>query len=196
MEPWLIEAAGWVAAGFTLAAYSMKTMLPLRVTALFSNIFFIIYGFLVPIYPALALHAVLLPFNAFRLYELLQLEKKAKQTRVTDNPLAWIGHVVAPVQFRTGDTIFEKGDRPDHVYYLEKGSVTLEEIGVTLSEGEIFGEIAFFTDAQERTQTARAVTECRIMVLDERDFMRIYYQQPAFALYIVKLIATRLSASP
>lgn len=195
MTPDYVEALGWIAAAFTLAAYSMKTMLPLRMTAVGSNIFFILYGLLVPIYPTLVLHAVLLPFNLYRLYELFELNRKAKEAKATDNPLDWIGGLVKPVHFAVGDVIFEQGDAPDHVYYLESGSVRLEEAEISLSSGALFGEIAFFTDAKERTFTARAETECRIMVLDEADFMRLYYQQPAFALYVVKLIATRLSAN-
>lgn len=193
MQYWLIELSGWIAAGLTLAAYSMRTMLPLRVAAIGANVFFIIYAALVPIFPTLILHSVLLPFNSYRLAELLRLEKKARETRASDEPLSWIGTLVSPVEFADGDVIFAKGDPPDHVYYLDSGQVYLEEIDITLKPGDLFGEIAFFTDAKERTQTARATQPSRIMILDEGDFMRLYYQQPAFALYVVKLIASRLS---
>ncbi|MEL7344905.1 MAG: cyclic nucleotide-binding domain-containing protein [Pseudomonadota bacterium] len=191
----LIELAGWAAGAFTLMAYSAKTMKPLRIAAIVSNILFIVYGALVPIYPTLVLHAILLPFNAYRLFELFRNDRRAKATLGSDEPLHWIASLVAPVDYAPGEVIFAQGDSPDHVYYLEDGVVELEEPSITLSKGDLFGEIAFFTDAQERTFTARARTACRIMVLDERDFMRLYYQQPAFALYVVKLIATRLSAN-
>ena len=88
--------------------------------------------------------------------------------------------------------IFRKGDPADNLYYLESGRVRLVEIGTLLPEGELFGEIAFFTDARERTLSARCEGPCRIASLDERTFMRLYYQNPAFGVHVVRLIARRL----
>lgn len=62
---------GWVAVIFTLAAFSMRTMPPLRVAAIGANIFFIGYAYLEGMLPILALHAILLPFNAVRLRQLI-----------------------------------------------------------------------------------------------------------------------------
>lgn len=193
MTAFWIEVIGWIAAAFTLAAYSMKTMMPLRVAAIAANVFFIAYGYLLPVWPTFVLHLVLLPFNSYRLFELIQLDRRAKDAMAENAPLRWIGGLVSPVYYPPGEPIFRKGDPPDHVYYLDEGEVTLVESGITLKAGEIFGEIAFFTQDNERTMTAVAGEGCKIMMLDERDFMRLYYQKPEFALYVVRLIASRLS---
>jgi len=40
-----IEMVGWAAVAFTFAAYSMKTMLPLRVVAILANISFVYFSY-------------------------------------------------------------------------------------------------------------------------------------------------------
>jgi hypothetical protein len=64
-----VDLYGFVAAAMTLATFAQRTMLPMRVTALFANVFFILYGWLGPFYPVLILHMVLLPVNTIRLRE-------------------------------------------------------------------------------------------------------------------------------
>ena len=69
----LDELTGWLAALFTLLAFSMHAMIPLRLAALCANFCFISYGMLNGLYPVVALHVLLVPCNAIRLYQLLPL---------------------------------------------------------------------------------------------------------------------------
>lgn len=186
------ELLGWGAAFFTLLAYSMKTMLPLRVAGIGANLLFIGYSVAEGIVPVLILHALLLPFNLYRLGEILLMSRRAASARRGGYPLVWLRPHLKLRSYRDGDFVFRKGDRPDNLYFLETGKVRLVETGTLLPEGELFGEIAFFTDAGERTLSARCEGPCRIAVLDERIFMRLYYQNPAFGVHVVRLIARRL----
>ena len=68
-----IDALGYFGALLTIGTYSMKTMIPLRIVGLCANGIFIFYGYFAPAYTQLLLHAVLLPLNAVRLYQMLQL---------------------------------------------------------------------------------------------------------------------------
>lgn len=188
----LVDLVGWIAAAFTLAAYSMRTMVPLRIAALGANVSFIIFGALGATLPILALHAVLLPFNTYRLWELLRGIRAARAARGQAPDFGWLRDVATPVVYRDGTHVFCKGDPPSKLYYIDAGEVLLEEIGVTLGRHEIFGEIAFFTDAKERTLSARCVGECRIFGIDEARFITLYHQNPTFGLAIVQLIANRL----
>ncbi len=188
----LIEFLGWIAAAFTLAAYAMRTMLPLRVAAIGANLFFIAYATISGFYPILALHLTLLPFNLIRLFEILSLTKRIKRARTEDFQIEWISSLVPAKSFSQDATLFRKGDRPDNIYYLVAGSVHLAEADITIPSGEVFGEIAFFSDAQERTLTAVCATDCEIVVINEAAFMRLYFQNPAFGMYIVRLISRRL----
>ena len=187
-----VQFCGWMGAVFTLSALAMRTMLPLRIAALAANVFFFLFGWLIGSDPTWVLHLVLLPFNSWRLFEILRMRRSARNARASDHPLDWIKPLVKPVPIPAGAYVFQKGDAPDRIYYLSSGRVRLEEIDVPLDAGELFGEIAFFTEAHERTLSARAETDCEILALDERDFLTLYYQNPAFGLYIVRLIAKRL----
>ncbi|MDG4650414.1 cyclic nucleotide-binding domain-containing protein [Roseibacterium sp. SDUM158017] len=187
-----IELLGWAAAGLTLCAYSMRTMLPLRMVAIGANILFIAYGSLAGIYPNLVLHLLLLPFNVWRLVEIQRMTKRVRRARNGEFDPAWIPQLLPARAFADGATLFRKGDVPDSLFYLVSGRVRLTEIDVTLDSGELFGEIAFFSDAKERTLTAVCDGRCEIVSIDERSFMRLYYQNPAFGMYIVRLISRRL----
>ena len=188
----IVELVGWVAAAFTLAAYSMKTMLPLRVASVFANLCFMSYGFLTEATPVLILHLLLLPFNLYRLAEIFRTKRKLRAARGGTADFAWLRDLTRPTRYGAGDIVFRKGDAPDRLFYLDAGEVLLEEIGVTLKPGDIFGEIAFFTEAKERTLSARCATDCEIVAIDEAKFMSLFYQNPSFGFAVVQLISKRL----
>jgi hypothetical protein len=65
----IIDCFGFLASGATLYTFAQKRMLPMRVSAITANVFFIVYGALGLIYPVLILHVILLPLNVKRLRE-------------------------------------------------------------------------------------------------------------------------------
>jgi hypothetical protein len=64
-----IDALGFLAAGLVFGTFYMKAMVPLRLMALCSNVAFIAYAMGLGLKPVLALHAALLPVNAWRLWQ-------------------------------------------------------------------------------------------------------------------------------
>lgn len=64
-----IDSIGWLAAGLTLTAFSMRDMQALRIAGIGANLAFIAYGLAEQLYPVVALHLMLLPCNALRLAE-------------------------------------------------------------------------------------------------------------------------------
>ena len=70
----------------------------------------------------------------------------------------------------------------------------LVEIGQPLTAGIIFGEIAFFAPDKRRTHTARCITECLVLRIDEETVRQLYFQNPAFGFHLMGLVAGRLSA--
>lgn len=188
----LAEIIGWLAAGATLLTFSMRTMLPLRSAALGSNVFFILYGALAGLAPVLVLHLILLPFNLFRLIELLRTGRRIARARAGEIDLAMLRGLSKRRRLRAGEVLFEKGDPADYLYYLLEGDVRLEGLDVRLGPGSFLGEIAFFSEARARTLTARCETDCELLAIDERAFMRIYYQNPAFGVFLMRTITQRL----
>ena len=63
----------------------------------------------------------------------------------------------------------------------------VEEVG----PGSVFGEMALIERAP-RVATARAVTSCRMVRVDERRFRFLVQQHPLFALPIMRVMASRL----
>lgn len=67
------DVIGWLAAGLTLLAFSTRSIVPLRLAAMAANVCFIVYGVLASLPPVVALHLLLLPCNALRLWQLSPL---------------------------------------------------------------------------------------------------------------------------
>ena len=123
-RPWkelmtLVDIVGWLAAAFTLAAYSMRTMVPLRIAAIGANVAFITFGALDATLPILALHTALLPFNGYRLWEILRGIRAARAARGTDPDFSWLRDVATPTAYRDGAHVFRKGDPPSKLYYID-----------------------------------------------------------------------------
>ena len=70
MNTW--NVIGYVASTLVLTAFGMKSVIPLRVVGMCSNLVFIIYGLGLGLTPIWSLHAALLPMNAWRLIEALR----------------------------------------------------------------------------------------------------------------------------
>jgi CRP/FNR family cyclic AMP-dependent transcriptional regulator len=57
------DLMGFAAGAASIVAFSQKAMFRMRVAAVASNVFFIVYGALGALYPPLVLHSILLPLN-------------------------------------------------------------------------------------------------------------------------------------
>ena len=77
----LAESLGYLAAATVLLAFSLKSIVSLRVVAILSNVLFIIYALATHIMPVLALHALLLPMNIVRFWQLLHLRPVVHTSR-------------------------------------------------------------------------------------------------------------------
>jgi len=75
-----VDIFGYLASVLVLATFSMKSMRPLRITAIASNIAFLIYAHSIHLQPIFILHSILLPLNIFRLAQ-IELERGRQQRR-------------------------------------------------------------------------------------------------------------------
>ena len=90
--------------------------------------------------------------------------------------------------------LFKQGDPGGELYYLQRGTIRLPEIGAELTSGAMFGEIGIFSPTHKRTSSAICVTGAEVFKLTSDQVKRLYLLNPQFALYVVHLIATRLMA--
>ncbi len=184
-----------VASGLVVAASFVRTMIPLRWLAVASNLGFLVYGMLAPSLPMLALHAVLLPVNLWRVAEMARLTRRVKATAASrDASGLWLRPYMRSRRRRSGHVLFRQGDIADDLNLLASGRVELLEIGVVLEPGRIFGEIAFFSPDRRRTFTARCIEPCQVLSIDESTVRQLYYENPEFGFELVGLVAGRLSA--
>lgn len=72
------DCLGFTAAFSVLVSFCMTTIIHLRITALVSNVLFIVYGLSAHIYPVLLLHVVLFPVNLAKLRRLYSRTQPGK----------------------------------------------------------------------------------------------------------------------
>jgi hypothetical protein len=68
----MADILGYAASLAVLATFLTRTMVPLRLIAILSNILFLAFGYIQHIHPVLFLHMALLPINVWRLLALRQ----------------------------------------------------------------------------------------------------------------------------
>lgn len=79
MEIDWIELVGYAGTVFTIFAYGMRHLVPLRICAILSSLAFLMYGLLTPTYPLVIMELVLLPINSYRLAEILRSPQRSPQ---------------------------------------------------------------------------------------------------------------------
>lgn len=126
------ETLGYLAALAVLAAFCMKTMQPLQITGLVSNVLFALYGFYAGLYPVLALHIIPFPVNLLRLVQFQRLTRQVKAAAATDLSMTSLLHLMHRRKVWAGETVFRKGDIADHLYYVSTGEVSISESGLPI----------------------------------------------------------------
>jgi CRP/FNR family transcriptional regulator, cyclic AMP receptor protein len=93
---------------------------------------------------------------------------------------------------RKGDVLFEKGDLAKEMYLALSGSIRLAGVGVSLGPGSVIGEIGIFSPHGRRMDTAICEADGDLGVIADEKVMQLYYQNPTFGFYLVKLVTHRL----
>ena len=108
--------------------------------------------------------------------------------------LNWLQLEMSHRHMRAGEWVFRRGDVGSELFYVQRGSVALPEIGTLVGPKDLFGEIGIFTPEHKRTCSARCETAVDLLSLTSGQVRRIYLTNPRFALFILTLVATRLMA--
>lgn len=187
-----VQLIGYAASLLVFSTFYMKTMIPLRCIAVLSNVAFLTYGYFAVLYPVFFLHVVLLPLNILRLYQMGKLIERVRRASKKDYSIEWMISSMTEQEFKKADVLFRKGDKADKFYYIEKGSVRLPEIEITLGPGEIIGEIEIFSLFKERTTSAVCETDLTVLALSDHKVLELHYQNPEFVLYLGRMVIQRL----
>ncbi len=190
MDDW-VTIAGYIASVLVAITFMMKTMIPLRRVAIMSNVAFIIYGFFGQLYPVLILHCFLLPLNIYRLIQMQNMIKKVKEATKGEYSFEWLVRYMTKESFKSGEVIFRKGEDADKMYFIQVGKVRFPEFDVEIQQGQVFGEMGIFSPYDQRTASAECVEETIVYSIGQDKLMELYYQNPDFGFFLVKLLISR-----
>jgi CRP/FNR family cyclic AMP-dependent transcriptional regulator len=183
---------GYLAAVLVLATFSMRTMVPLRITGIASNCVFIAYAYVAAAYPVLILHIILLPLNSLRLYQMQRLVGRVREASRGDLSMDWLKPYMTARRCRAGEALFRKGDVADEMYYTVTGRYRLSEIDAVVGPGEVIGEIGFIAPDRRRTLTFKCGEDGQLLAIGYSQLGQLYFQNPSFGFYFLQLIAKRL----
>jgi len=187
-----VDALGYLGALLTLGTYSMKTMIPLRVIGLCANCVFIVYGYFAPAYPQLLLHIVLLPLNAIRLYQMLQLVEKVRVASDGNANMEWLKPFMSRRACRAGEKIFSKGDVSSAMYFTVTGRYRLSENEQVVNPGEVIGELGLIAPDNKRTLTFECIADGELLTISYDSVKQLYFQNPKFGFDFLRLMSQRL----
>lgn len=181
-----------VGAIFFVATLLMRTMVPLRVTGIISDVFFIGYGVLSGTVTTLILYILLLPINIFRLGQMLKLVKRARIAAQGDLSMDWLKPFMTRRQYRKGDVLFRKGDRANEMFFTVTGKFLVTELGIELPPGRLVGELGFLSPDNRRTQSLECTEDGQVLAITYDRLLEIYFQNPEFGYYFLRLSTERL----
>jgi hypothetical protein len=185
-------AGSFFASIFVVATLSMRTMIPLRVFAILTNILLIVTAIPTHNYATLLLHGVLLPLNSYRLHQMLQLVRDVKKSVSSDLSMEWLKPFMTERTTKAGEVLFYKDEKADSLYYIVSGRFHLVESGIEFPVGAIVGEMGMLSPSNVRTQTLECVEDGRILSVSYTQVEQLYVQNPAFGFYFLRLTSARL----
>ncbi len=170
----------------------MRTMVPLRISFIFSDVFFIVYGALSNSRLTLFLYLLLLPINCIRLFQMLRLVKKARVSAQGDTSMSWLKPFTTQRKYNEGDVLFYKGDPANELFFTVTGKFLVEEIGVELPPGRMVGELGFLSPNNLRTMTVRCTESGEVLTITYDKLLELCFQNPEFGYYFLRVSSERL----
>jgi CRP/FNR family cyclic AMP-dependent transcriptional regulator len=188
----LSDLLGLLGVAFSAASFIMKRMMPLRVLAIFANIFFVGYGLSTHTWPGVLLNCLLLPVNVKRIHEIRRLSADIARASGSSSASEWLLPHMKRRAYKAGDTVLRKGDAASRLIFVAGGELELVELGKKIGIGDLLGEIGLFNPDRRHTQTVVCRTDADLYEMTDEMLFRVHYQEPKLGFYLVRLIAQRL----
>lgn len=177
---------------FVVATYTMKTMIPLRVFGILTNVLLIAIAIPTHHYPTLVLHSILLPLNVYRLHEMLQLVRDVKKSVNSDLSMDWLKPFMTRRNCKAGEVLFYKDEKAEEMFYIVSGRYRLVESEIELPVGALVGELGMLSPTHERTQTLECIAPGAVLSVTYTQVEELFVQNPEFGFYFLKLASARL----
>lgn len=177
---------------FIVATASTKTMVPLRILAIVANCFLIVFYAVTHSWVPMVLQAAALPLNAWRLYQMIVLIRNVRGAIRGNSSMDWPKPFMTGRHFRKGDILFAKGEPAKEMFCTVTGRYRLLELGIELKPGQVVGELAMLTPDNRRTATLECIEEGEALSITYEQVEQLYYQNPTFGFYFLRLATARL----
>jgi hypothetical protein len=181
-----------IGAIFFVATLLMRTIVPLRVAAIISDLFFVGYAVLAHSVTTFILYVLLLPINVVRLYQMIKLVRKARASAEGDLSMDWLKPFMTRRKYQREEMLFRKGDKANEMMYIVTGKFRVTEIGVELGAGRMVGELGFLSPNNRRTQTVECIDQGEVLAITYDKLLEICFQNPQFGYYFLRLTSERL----
>jgi CRP-like cAMP-binding protein len=181
-----------VGSAFFVATLLTQTMVPLRVANMIGCAFFVGFGALAHDVKTFFLYLLMLPINAVRLRQMLNLVRKARTATQGDTSMEWLKPFMTERKYRKGDVLFKKDDAANEMLLTVTGKFLVKEIGVELPPGRLMGELGFLTPDNRRTATIECIEDGHVLTITYEKLLEIYFQNPQFGYYFLVLTSQRL----
>jgi hypothetical protein len=177
---------------FVVATTTMRTMIPLRVFGMLTNLVLIATAIPARNYPVILVQLVVFGLNSYRLHQMLQLVRDVKRSVSSNLSMEWLKPFMTERKCAAGEVLFYKDEKADSMYYIVSGRYRLVESGIELPIGAIVGEFGMLSPSNVRTQTLECIESGTILSVTYDQVEQLYVQNPAFGFYFLKLVSARL----
>ena len=179
-----IEGIGYLGTALTISSSAMSTMIPLRIISLCASCAVITYGVLIGSMPVVLTEAIQIPFNAYRLWQMVRLVRDVETAADGDLSLEWLRPFGSQRPFGGGEVVFRKG-----------GAFRIPEVGIEVRKGGIVGELGLLAPGNARTASLVCIEAGNALCVSYSEVKQLYYQNPEFGFYFLKLTSERLFQS-
>ena len=186
-----VECLGFMAAFLMFSTFYMKNMIPLRIVGMSSNATFIVYASITHVWPLLVLHTILLPMNFYRFIQMVRLIDKVQTASEQDMAFDFLIPHMKTETFSKDDVVFYQGTHADKIFLVKSGVLSVVEFNVTLTSGELIGEMGVFSKDRKRLATVRCETDVELLSMTGQNIKQLYYQNPEFGFYMIQLLLQR-----
>jgi ABC-type multidrug transport system fused ATPase/permease subunit len=159
-----------IGAIFFVATLLTQTMVPLRVANMFGCAFFAGFGALAGNITTFLLYFLMVPINAFRLRQMLNLVKMARSATEGDASMEWLKPFMTERKYRKGDVLFKKDEAANEMMLTMTGKFLVKEIGATVT----------------------CLEDGHVLTITYEKLLEIYFQNPQFGYYFLVLTSQRL----
>ena len=111
-----------------------------------------------------------------------------------EDELEAVGRLCTEVEIPAGRELIREETFGTEFFLILEGRIRVHRAGatlVTMGPGDFLGEIALI-DHGRRTASATCETDCRLLVLDHREFHSLLDQQPDIRVHVLEALARRV----